>query len=477
MSLTRRTFALSATSLIAMAAAGGRALAQTDSPILGIIEGTDEFATASDAYIFGYPLVTMELTRRIITNVAGPEATRGPMGSLIRVRSYPDATYRDITAPNADTLYTTAFFDVGDEPWVLDQPDMGDRYFLLPMLSGWTDVFQVPGSRTTGGAAKTFLITGPGWGGTVPDGMTELKSPTAMVWLLGRIYCTGTPEDYDAVHKLQDAFKLQPLSTWGSDYTPPAGKVDASIDMKTPTRDQVNAMSAADYFTLLAELMKRNPPAAADVPTMDRFAAIGLAAGQAFDPKAVNSVMDDKLPAISYGRIMAHFVDSDGDMTRENGWSFTTKAGTYGTNYIQRALVTAIGLGANRPQDAIYPTSLKPNPLESYSGAHNYTIVFPKGQLPPVKGFWSLTMYDENMFFVANPINRYSMSVRTNPTYGADGSLTIYIQKDSPGKDLEANWLPAPEGKFHLMMRLYWPDENTPSIIDGSWKIPPVKKA
>jgi hypothetical protein len=463
-------------SLFALAAAGGHALAQSDSPILGLADATEEFAAASDAYIYGYPLVTMEMTRRIITNVTEPKGTRGPMGTLIRLRAYPDATFRDITAPNADTLYTTAFFDVGDEPWVLDQPDMGDRYFLLPFLSGWTEVFEVPGSRTTGGAAKTFVITGPGYNGTIPDGMTELKSPTAMVWLLGRIYCTGTPEDYDAVHKLQDAFKLQPLSTWGSDYTPPAGTVDASIDMKTPTRDQVNAMSAKDYFTLLSDLMKRNPPAAADAPALERFAGMGLVPGKDFDPKVVDSIVDAKLPEVSYGRIMAHFLDSDGDMTRENGWSFTTKAGTYGTNYIQRALVTAIGLGANRPQDAIYPTSLKPDLLQDYSGEHKYTMVFPKGQEPPVKGFWSLTMYDENMFFVANPINRYSMSVRTNPKMGDDGSLTIYIQNESPGTDLEANWLPAPSGKFHLMLRLYWPSESPPSIIDGSWKIPPVKK-
>jgi hypothetical protein len=182
------------------------------------------------------------------------------------------------------------------------------------------------------------------------------------------------------------------------------------------------------------------------------------------------------LPKVSFERIMAHFVDPDGDMTRENGWSFTTKAGTYGTNYIQRALVTAIGLGANRPQDAIYPTSLKPNVIESYSGEHKYVLRFPKGQLPPVRGFWSLTMYDENMFFVANPINRYSMSVRTNPVYEPDGSLAIYIQNESPGAGKEANWLPAPKGKFHLMLRLYWPDENPPSLIDGSWKIPAVEK-
>jgi len=476
MKLTRRQFGLGGVSLLALSAGAGRASA-FDGPITDLVEGTDEFQTAVEAYIYGYPLVTMEYTRRIMTNAASAEGSHGPMGTLVKLRKYPDASFTDITAPNADTLYTTAWLDVGSEPWVLAQPDMGDRYFLLPMLSGWTDVFAVPGKRTTGGGAKTFLVTGPGWTGTVPDGMTELKSPTDMVWLLGRIYCTGTPEDYAAVHALQDAFKLQPLSTWGKDYTPPAGKVDPSIDMKTPTRDQVNALSAKDYFTLLAALMKRNPPAAADAPALERFATIGLVPGQDFDAAKLDKRFDKRVPSVGYDKIVLHFVDSDGDMTRENGWSFTTKTGLYGTNYIQRALITAIGLGANLPQDAVYPTSLKPNPLESYSGEHNYVLRFEKGQLPPVRGFWSLTMYNEAMFFVANPINRYSMSVRTNPVYGADGSLTIYVQNESPGADKEANWLPAPKGKFHLMLRLYWPDEKAPSILDGTWKIPAVTKA
>lgn len=476
MPTTRRSFLKAGASLAALAAAGPALAQGIDGIGSSLIEGTEDFGIASDAYIFGYPLVTMEMTRRIMTNVAAAEGSRAPMGTLIRMRQYPDANFTDITAPNADTLYTTAWLDVGDEPWVLDQPDMGDRYFLLPLLSGWTDVFQVPGSRTTGGAAKTFLITGPGWTGTVPDGMTELKSPTAMVWLLGRIYCTGTPEDYDAVHKLQDAFKLQPLSTWGTDYTPPAGTVDPSIDMKTPTRDQVNALSLPDYLSLLADLMKRNPPAEADKPAMDRFASIGLVPGQDLDRAKLKPDFESRVPTFAFHRIMAHLVDSDGDMTHENGWLFTTKAGNYGTNYVQRALITAIGLGANLPQDAIYPLSQRPNLLEEYSGEHQYTLVFPKGQTPPVRGFWSLTMYNEQMFFVANPINRYSMSIRTNPVMGEDGSLTIYIQKDSPGTDKEANWLPAPEGKFHLMLRLYWPDDKAPSIIDGSWKIPEVRK-
>ena len=156
-------------------------------------EGVEEFAVAQDAYIYGYPLVTMEYTRRVITNVASPVGNRAPMGQFIKSRQYPDASFRDVTAPNADTLYTTAFIDVEKEPWVLSIPDMKDRYFLFPMLDGWTDVFQAPGKRTTGTAAQTYAITGPGWKGTLPSGVKEYKSPTSLVWILGRIYCTGTP--------------------------------------------------------------------------------------------------------------------------------------------------------------------------------------------------------------------------------------------------------------------------------------------
>lgn len=475
MKISRRNLLLGGTSALVGASVWTRASA-FDGPIEDLVENTDEFALASDAYVFGYPLVTMEMTRRIVTNVASQEGSRGPMGTLIKLRSYPDASFRDVTAPNADTLYTTAFIDVGDEPWVVSVPDMKGRYFLLPFLSGWTDVFQVPGSRTTGTGAQTFLVTGPGWSGTVPEGMTELKSPTSIVWMLGRIYCTGTPEDYAAVHALQDAFKLYPLSK-GPDYSPPAGKVDPAIDMKTPVRDQVNGMSASEYFTLLAELMKRNPPAAADAPAMERFKSIGLVAGESFDPKYVDRRADKRLPALSFDRIMLHFKDSQGDVEEINGWGYTTKTGLYGTDYLQRALVTAIGLGANRPQDAVYPTSLKDSHGRKYDGSKNYVLRFKAGQLPPVKGFWSLTMYDEAMFFVANPINRYSMSIRTNPVYEPDGSLVVYIQNESPGADKEANWLPAPKGRFNLMLRLYWPEENAPSILDGSWVIPAVELA
>ena len=433
-----------------------------------------------DAYVYGYPLVTMEMTRRVMSNVEKPEGTRAPMGQFVRMREYPSAAFRDVTAPNADTLYTTAWIDVGQEPWVLSLPDMHGRYYLFPLLDGWTDVFQVPGKRTTGTGPQTYAITGPGWKGKLPPGVKEYKSPTAIVWLLGRIYCTGTPEDYAAVHQLQDEISLVPLSAYGKPYTPPSGTVDASVDMKTAVRKQVNALSADEYFNLLAKLMKANPPAPADAPMLKKMAKLGIVPGQPFDSSKLGPIAKeafDTVPKIANEKIMLWMKEGilAGDLKLEHGWVFTTKTGLYGVNYIQRALITAIGLGANRPQDAVYPTSEGPSVASAYTGEKKYVMHFDKGQLPPAKGFWSLTMYDKDYFFVQNPINRQSISARQNLKSNDDGSVDLYIQNENPGADKESNWLPAPKDKFILMMRLYWPDETAPSIIDGTWNIPPVK--
>ena len=474
MKITRRSAALGGVSLLAGAAMSRSAFAEQGS-FFGIGDGLEDFLLATDAYIFGYPLVTMEMTRRVITNVAEPVGTRAPMGQIIKLRQYPDASFRDVTAPNADTLYTTAFFDVGQEPWVFSIPDMKGRYFLMPMLDGWTNVFQVPGKRTTGTGAQTYAITGPGWKGSLPAGVKEYKSLTNIVWLLGRIYCTGTPEDYAAVHKLQDECKLVPLSSYGKPYTPPAGKVDSSIDMKMSVRDQVNRMDAVSYFTLLCELMKSNPPAAADAPHLARFARIGIVPGQSFDASKLKADFVKRVPEVGFDRTMLQFKINKA-IKDENGWAFTTKTGIYGTDYLMRALVTAIGLGANRPQDAVYPTSKADADGHKYNGANKYVMRFPKGHLPPVEGFWSLTMYNSEYFFVSNPLNRYSISPRQNLKTNPDGSTDLYIQKDSPGKDKEANWLPAPPGDFILMLRMYWPQEKKPSILSGTWTIPGAKK-
>src|SRR5215831_4335889 len=236
-----------------------------------------------ETYIYGYSLVTMEMTRRVVTNVEKPEGDHAPMGQFANMRKWPKATFRNVTAPNADTLYSSAFLDLTREPYVLSLPNEHGRYYLMPMLSGWTDVFQVPGTRTTGTDVQTYAITGPGWTGTLPQGVTELRSPTNMVWILGRTYCTGTPDDYKAVHDIQGKYSLVPLSAYDKPYTPPEGTVDPSIDMKTPVRDQVNKMDVGAYFKLVADLMKDNPAAAADAPMVEKMAKIGLAPGKDFD--------------------------------------------------------------------------------------------------------------------------------------------------------------------------------------------------
>ncbi len=475
MNLSRRHFAVSA--LLGATALRPALAADPGETLRSDLEGLRDIVPAVEAYVYGYPLVTMEMTRRVMTNVAAAEDKRAPMGQFMRARSYPDASYRDVTAPNADTLYTTAWVDVGKEPVVLSLPDMQGRYYLFPMLDAWTDVFQAPGTRTTGTGAQTYAITGPGWSGTLPPGVTELKAPTALVWILGRIYCTGTPEDYAAVHALQDACSLVPLSAYGKPYTPPSAQVDPSVDMKTAVRDQVNRLDAEAFFGLMTELLKTNPPAPEDKPMLATLARLGIVPGQDFHKSKFDVDFAKRVPQVGFDRIMLHFKLSGGDIRNVNGWAFTTKTGQYGTNYLQRALVTVIGLGANLPQDAVYPFSEKGSDGNAYSGANKYVVHFAKGETPPAKGFWSITMYDKDYFFVQNPLNRYSISLRQDPKFNAEGSLDLYVQHESPGPEKEANWLPAPQGAFILMMRLYWPDAAPPSIIDGSWAPPGVVPA
>lgn len=389
------------------------------------------------------------------------------------MRTYPTPKDRDVTAPNADTLYSIAWIDLAKEPYVLSIPDAGDRYYLMPMLDGYTNVFQDPGSRTTGTKAQRFAITGPSWHGQLPAGVTEYKSPTNLVWILGRTYCSGTPADYAAVHAFQDKLSLVPLSALGKPYTPPPGRVDPTIDMKTPVRDQVDRMNGTTFFGTLSAFFKNNPPTSADRPLIDKLARIGLVPGGDFEPSKLHPVVMRALnaaPAAGQEAIKAQAKKAGHDV---NGWLFSTKTGTYGTDYLQRAFITAVGLGANRPEDAIYPMSETDADKKPYDGANEYVIHFPSGQTPPVKGFWSVTMYDPSFFFVENPIHRYSISPRTLKP-NADGSVDIYVQKDSPGADRESNWLPAPAGKFNLMMRLYWPEQP---ILAGTWQPPPVRVA
>jgi len=433
--------------------------------------------TAVDAYIYGYPLVTFDMARRQQTNVAVPDGEHAPVGQLIKMRTYPAVDNHCCAAPNADTLYTIAWLDVGSEPWILGIPEIADRYYILPFLDGFSEVFHVVSSSTGGGRAQQVAVTGPGWKGTLPEGVTRVESPTAMVWMLGRIYCTGTREDYAAVHALQDRFTLVPLSAWGKPWTPPRGAVDPEFDMQTGVRKQVNALGIHTYFDALATLLKTNPPSAQDAEMVAGMARIGLVPGKEFDGSALGSVdrkAIEAVPKLALLKMGLHLKEQK----KTDGWLyFTSGVGNFGTDYLTRGMANLVGPGWNRPQDAIYPLSQADADGKDYDGAkHRYVMRFARGSLPPVDGFWSLTLYDGDFFFVPNSIDRYAVSQRDPFVTNPDGSVDLYIQADSPGKEKEANWLPAPRGKFQLVMRMYGPRKTPPTIVDGSWTPPPVKR-
>ncbi|GJE45884.1 DUF1254 domain-containing protein [Methylobacterium soli] len=478
MDVARRIFAAGAAAFPFVGPGLPRASAQTlaqDAPVIGDHAVMDPLELAVEAYIYGYPLVTMEMTRRVLTNVASPDGAKGaPMGQIGNARAYPDAKFRAVTAPNADTLYSFAFVDVGREPYLFSIPEEDGRYYLMPMLSAWTNIFAVPGKRTTGTGPQTYFIAGPGWSGSVPSGARLIQAPTSLIWILGRTYCTGTPEDYAAVHALQDQYRLIPASAAGKPYTPPAGRVDSSIDSKTAVRDQVNRMDATAYFNLLAALMKDNPPALADGVPVAKMASLGIVPGQTSDPGMLTPAAREaveRAPAQAIARIMGHEKQTGRHV---NGWTFTTDGGDYGKDYLQRAFITAVGLGCNLPQDAIYPMTTVDAAGRRLNGASKYVMRFPAGELPPVEGFWSLTMYDSAFFFVENPINRYSVSPRDKLQANPDGSVDLFIQNESPGAMRESNWLPAPEGPFNLMLRTYWPKD---ALLNGAWGPPPVSRS
>jgi hypothetical protein len=425
---------------------------------------------AAEAFVFGYPLVLMDVSRVVLTSVAYPEAGKAPLNQFLHMREFPDASFTDVVSPNADTLYSAAWLDLTAEPIVLSVPGSGGRYYLMPMLSGWTDVFASPGTRTTGNGAGVFAVTGPGWSGELPPGVRQLVSPTALVWLIGRTQTNGK-SDYASVHRFQDGLALAPLSAWGFDYAPPAQVlVQAGVDTATPPAEQVAAMDAGEFFRRLAELLMTNPPADADAPAIERFAAIGLAPGT-FDPDPELADAISRGARTGMERIQA--VTKTAGSPTATGWRMFRGLGSYGTDYGTRAVVALVGLGANLDQDAIYPHATTDGDGQPLDGASRYVVHFGPGQTPPANAFWSLTMYNDRQAFVANPIARYAIGDRDQLTYNDDGSLDIWIQRDPPGAQQEPNWLPAPAGSFNIFLRVYSPKQE---MLDGAWTPPPVHR-
>ncbi|RAI01068.1 hypothetical protein DLJ53_17790 [Acuticoccus sediminis] len=441
-------------------------------------------SNAQDAYLYFYPLITMDVTRKQMTNVPKPDGYAAPTNHFGNVLAYPSADNKVVVRLNFDTLYSSAWLDLTEVPVVISVPDTGGRYYLLPILDMWTDVFSSTGWRTTGTDAQTLLVAPQTWRPELRSGFDSIglpadtirvDAPTPHAWVIGRIKTDGEA-DYAAVNKIQEGLEIVPLSAWGDPAAEPAdAPVDSSIDMKTPAKQQVDTMKADAYFSYAAELMKTNPPHLIDAPLLQRLERIGFIVGESYDVSAQSDVVQkavSEAPARAQS-LMQYMLPRLA--TTANGWSINTDTmGVYGVYYLKRAIVTQQGLGANRVADAVYPLNLVDADGQPLNGAHKYRIHFEKGELPPANAFWSVTLYDAEGYQVANSLNRFAVSSYMPFKTNSDGSLELYIQNESPAKEWEANWLPAPTGAFNLTMRLYAPKSD---VLTGRWVPPAVKKA
>jgi hypothetical protein len=431
---------------------------------------------AKAAFVYGVPLFLMDVTRKKMTNAIKVVPNVGaPINQFMISTTVPDANFTTVVRPNADTYYNTGFLDLSSDALVLTLPNTHGRYYLMPMLDAYSNVFASPGKRTTGTNADTFLITGPKWSGTPPAGMKIIKAPTDLVWILGRIQVNNQADGDKVVVPIEKQITLTPFASWGKSYTVPAGTPDSTLSKSSPN-EQLEAASINDYFNYINQLMINNPPAAADSDAIAKFATIGVGPGLKFDLSSFDTATQAALQQIP--KMVVAYINevlSGGKMIPPvNNWTVAYKGfGNYGTDYNLRAIVDYIGLGANIPEDAVYPQSALDSAGNPYNGANKYVLHFAKGQTPPVNGFWSLTMYNQAGFFIANPINRYAIGDRNPLKFNSDSSVDLYIQHVSPGKQKENNWLPAPAGAFNLTLRMYWPAET---FLSGNWTPPPVAK-
>jgi hypothetical protein len=427
-----------------------------------------------EAYTYFYPMVLMDVTRRQAVNEeAGQSIGRGPMNTFAHVPIFPPADFRDVVRPNFDTLYSVAWLDLTKEPVVVAAPDTQGRYYMLPMLDMWTDVFACPGKRTTGTGASRFAVVPPGWQGKLPEAVQRINAPTPFVWIIGRTQTNGA-KDYEAVHKVQAGYTITPLSQLGKAAPPVMLTIDPTVDMKTAPMTQVNNMAAVSFFEYAAELLKVNPPHITDQPIVARMRRIGIEPGKSFDLGKTDATVKRSLERAAPDALKAMKEKIPTLARVVNGWQMNTDTmGVYGNFYLKRAIVALLGLGANLPEDAVYPLNIGDADGKPLKGTNQYTLHFGKNEIPPAKAFWSVTLYDKEGFPTANDLKRNALGDRDALKLNADGSLDLYIQHTSPGIEKESNWLPAPAGDFNLTMRVYSPKVEA---IDGRWAPPAVRR-
>lgn len=425
------------------------------------------------AYVFGFPYIYLPSLRWSWVTVpkpAGGVTPYAPLNHFHHVRNVADASYRDGGSPNNDTLYSIAWVDVSKEPLILTHPDMGDRYFTFELACLDSDNFAYVGKRTTGGKAGSFALVGPGWKGTLPDGVKPLPpSRTSSILILGRTLVNGK-EDVPAVNALQDRYALTPLSLWGKPdaVLPERRDVWAPFDTATDPLAEWKTMNRA---------MTEDPPEGRLAALLTLFGGIGVGPGRDVDKLDDASKRGLARAAVDGRKLLNQAIQSGALGKRVNHWNIPPAAlGRAGLrdDFLLRASVQCLGgIIANDPEEAVYYNTTKDGDGEPLDGGRNYTIRFAPGHLPDVAGFWSLTLYDPTFNLTPNSIDRYSIGDRApDLKKDPDGGLTLHIQRDSPGKDRESNWLPSTRsGGFLLILRTYMPGKE---IVNQTWAPPPV---
>ncbi|MGD8189306.1 DUF1254 domain-containing protein [Brevibacillus ginsengisoli] len=424
---------------------------------------------AIDAYIYGFPLVLMEITK-----------STGYFRLMQRNRFYHQREFStpsvtQVVRPNVDTLYSIAWLDLNEGPLLLHVPNTHSRYYLLPMLDAWSNVFASVGARTTGTNEQLYVIVGPFWKGTLPAHIPVIPAPTRILWIAGRTQSDGV-KDYPQVHSIQNQFKLTPLFH----STSPSRQgnfLDGLRFTEEPPSKIIGSLDAASFFTLMMAGMEKNPPyPAIQTPDMTcKLRALGLIPSPCFQFHTLDSSTQHALQyAAENGPYVIEKLGNELLHKNDyNGWSILLQdMGFYGTNYQQRAVVAQKLFGANLPQDSVYAYSFVAQNGSVLNGRNSYRVHFQPGQLPLTNAFWSITLYNEDGFLVDNSLHRYAISPHLGKLNdNEDGSLDIYIGSTSPGSSLESNWLPAPEAPFNLMLRIYWP--KLP-VLEGNWHPPAV---
>ncbi|MDN4613811.1 DUF1254 domain-containing protein [Leifsonia sp. F6_8S_P_1B] len=423
---------------------------------------SDTRALAAEAYLYLYPLVTMEVTRQQSVLGASGNPMQGPPNAFRHLRRFPDASFRTVVRPNFDTLYSSAWLDLRSGPVVIDVPDTHGRYYMLPMLDMWTEVFANPGARTTGTGPQRYLLTAEA-GTPDVEGAVTIHAPTPLVWVIGRI--EAGPDDAAEVNALQDGLGITPVGSGA----PPVES--ATVDLEEEPLRYVDGLDAPAFFRLAAQALSVSPPHPTDFNVLARMAHVGLVPGRPFDETAADGATIAEGVADARARLAA----APAQLTRRaNGWGLLlTDIGVYGNAYLSRAMVTQVGLGANPVEDAIYPLLLADADGRPLDGGTDYVLHFDAEGLPPVDGFWSVTMYDREGFQIPNELGRFALGDRDPLIYNPDGSLDLYLSRDRPDDARLPNWLPAGDGPLGVTLRLYAP---RPEALDGRWAPPAVRR-